>query len=309
MNEYDILNEALEKLKLNNSSIDELKSAVEMKKYAAELKSMWVSRSLAVVSILISGILLAYQIYVLTQSNDDGLLDRYHKTLTWEIEKLEDEHEGISIAKRDLEQDVLELKAQIKSLKEMADANKLNEQRARELVSTVAQLNQDIINKTNQLDNATDIQALNRSLETAQQAAKIARAQQRVAVKQQHMAFAELNEIQAKFASFEPIEDFVSDTIKNAVVNTSMSVNSTDGRTYHFEIAAINTRRGNFDVKIDAADGKTTTVTNLYGDRYFFSFDGIGFMIQASDLSLIKEGQLGNIDVGFFSARKAKLIY
>lgn len=76
VNEYEILNEALEKLKLNNASIEDLKSAVEMKKHAAELKGMWVSRTLAVTSILISGVLLAYQIYILAQNNEEVLLDK-----------------------------------------------------------------------------------------------------------------------------------------------------------------------------------------------------------------------------------------
>lgn len=309
MNEYEILNEALEKLKLNNASIEDLKSAVEMKKHAAELKSMWVSRTLAVISILISGILLAYQIYVLAQNNEEVLLDKYHKSLTWQIEKLEDEHSKVSTAKRDLEQDVKKLEQDIEVLTQQASSNKVYEQEATKLIGQIDRLKQEIINKTKQLENATDMQALNRSLEDAHRRADTATAQRKTAINQLSIAEVQLNKLQAQYALLSPIHDFVSGSLDAATKGSSLAVSAPNGDSFEFEVTAVDTRRGNFDVKVSAANGMMTTVTNLYGDRYFFSFNSIGFMVQAIDLSDIKQGKIGKLEVGFFPARNVKLIY
>lgn len=215
----------------------------------------------------------------------------------------------MSTAKRNLEQDVKKLEQEIQTLTQQASSNKRYEQEATKLVGQINLLNQQISNKTEQLENATNIQALNRSLDEAHRRADIATAQRKAAINQLSIAEVQLNKLQTQYALLRPVQDFVSGIIDAATKGSSVSVSAPNGDSFQFEVITVDTRRGNFDVKVSAANGMTTTVTNLYGERYFFSFNNIGFLIQANDMSDIKQGKIGELEVGFFPARNAKLIY
>lgn len=306
--EYAILQEVLKELKNSDTSVEELKAAVEAKRHAKEIREMKFTRSLAVVSMVATVGLLLFQGYTLTDSNRNDVLSNYQKVLEGKNQDLEKTQKTLSGSIAKMEKELSNLEQQNTTLKENVKKSSDIETQLAKLESQRDSLTSEVTRLNAAKDDGNSLKNLQLKFDEKQKALadnEIKLAGTLAELKQKEQGIAALEKEKSDLVEkFNPISDFVGGTVTH---EDKTQLNTDSGR-YEFHVSNIDQKKENFDLTVTLPDGKSTTVTNLYQDRYLFTYRGVGFLVQDADLSKISNKQV-TAKVGVFIKEKMKLIY